>query len=359
MNREFDKVEGVGIILPSPTASLADFYKYNKIQKPIANLKFHAPLTEEGERIKDPEIHLIASYVEPFELNKAAVGIDISLERKRYLAALRARDSGLPSITDNVLLFQNKIIGSAGFILFIPFYKKNYQLSTANQRKKAFAGLVYSPVIADKFFASILEKFDQDLSADVYTSSAIDPSKKVYSSKNQALDPENKIIKSTRLLGKTMTFVWRKASGFEPTSGLVFSLISFFGATVTLLMAMMLYSLQTITHRAQALADQKTKEVLEKNIIWKNLTETSPVGIYLTDKDGSCTYVNKTWSELTGLSFEQAQGDGWIHSLYEDDVDLVMTNWETMKRIGKFTCNYRFLNSKKEIVHISDRKSVV
>ncbi len=356
LNREFEKVEGVGIILPSPTQNVEDFYKHNDIRKPIANLKIHDPYTTPaGYKNENPEIHLIAIYVEPLELNKRAVGIDISMEKNRYRAALQARDTGLPSITDNIILFQNKVASSTGFILFIPLYKKNYPIETVAQRKKAFTGLVFSPVIADKFFKTISEKFNPDLTLEVYMSAELDRSNLIFSSTIPPLDPENKIIKSTQLLGKKMIFVWRKSQTFEQSSGLVFSLISFFGATVTLFLAIMLSSLQNITLKAQAIADEKTKEVVEKNIIWKNLTETSPVGIYLCDKQGRCTYVNRTLTELTGLSSEEALGDGWINAIYEDDVDLFMKNWQNMLLTGKFSCNYRFHTKKNEVVHISGR----
>ena len=356
LNREFEKVEGIGIILPSRTKNISEFYRQNKILKPITGLKIHTPFKiPEGYNVENPEIHLIVSYVEPLALNKLALGMDISVEKSRYQAALEARDTGLPTITDNIALLQNKVAGTAGFILFIPFYRKNSTLSSAAQRKKAFAGLVYSPVVADKFFSNISEKFDQDLNLEVYMSEDLDLNKRVFSSIAAVSNPEAKIIKTTHLLGKKITFVWRKAKSFEHTPGLIFSLMGFFGATITLFLALMLSSLQSITHKAQAIADEKTKEVVEKNIIWKNLTETSPVGIYLTDKDGRCTYVNKTWSELTGLTLEQAQGEGWISSILNDDIDFVMKNWQNLILTGNFSCNYRFYNLKKEIVHISGR----
>lgn len=41
---------------------------------------------------------------------------------------------------------------------------------------------------------------------------------------------------------------------------------------------------------------------------WATLTETVPVGIFLTDAEGNCFYVNQCWSEITGMTIEEASG---------------------------------------------------
>ena len=38
----------------------------------------------------------------------------------------------------------------------------------------------------------------------------------------------------------------------------------------------------------------------------------------------SCTFVNERWCELTGLSFDEALGDGWFAALHPDDRERVL-----------------------------------
>lgn len=57
------------------------------------------------------------------------------------------------------------------------------------------------------------------------------------------------------------------------------------------------------------------------------LAETSPVGIFHTDAEGSTTYVNPCWCSISGLSFDQALGNGWLSAVHPDDRELLTTGW--------------------------------
>jgi len=57
------------------------------------------------------------------------------------------------------------------------------------------------------------------------------------------------------------------------------------------------------------------------------LSRLVPVGIFLTDRQGKCLYVNEYWREMTGLSLEQAMGDGWADAIHPEDRDVVYTAW--------------------------------
>ena len=42
------------------------------------------------------------------------------------------------------------------------------------------------------------------------------------------------------------------------------------------------------------------------------LIKTLPVGIFRTDVQGNYVYVNERWCEITGLTPEEAYGEGWV-----------------------------------------------
>ena len=44
---------------------------------------------------------------------------------------------------------------------------------------------------------------------------------------------------------------------------------------------------------------------------FRTLTEIAPVGIFLTDEDQRCMYVNERWSEITGVTQDEARGLDW------------------------------------------------
>ena len=55
------------------------------------------------------------------------------------------------------------------------------------------------------------------------------------------------------------------------------------------------------------------------------LATHAPVGIYIADPAGNCTFFNRCACELIGLSLEEAIGQGWTKALHPDDRDAVLT----------------------------------
>jgi PAS domain S-box-containing protein len=87
--------------------------------------------------------------------------------------------------------------------------------------------------------------------------------------------------------------------------------------------------------------------------VLQNLCKVSPVGIFRTDPRGQCFYVNQRWSEITGLSLEQAKGDGWSKSLHPEDRDRVAGDWhEAVEQGLLFQSEYRFQHSNGKITWV-------
>lgn len=49
------------------------------------------------------------------------------------------------------------------------------------------------------------------------------------------------------------------------------------------------------------------------------LSDSIPVGLFLTDADGETTFVNRAFQALSGLSAAQAMGDGWADAIHPAD----------------------------------------
>ncbi len=54
----------------------------------------------------------------------------------------------------------------------------------------------------------------------------------------------------------------------------------------------------------------------ESEVRFRQLTALSPGGVYQTDPNGDCVYVNDAWLRMAGMSFEQAMGKGWINAVH-------------------------------------------
>lgn len=101
--------------------------------------------------------------------------------------------------------------------------------------------------------------------------------------------------------------------------------------------------------------ERKKNEVsLQKSQnLFKTLAEVSPVGIFRTTALGETTYVNPKWSELSGLSIEEAIGNNWLNAVHPDDREKLMENWKSSVMSQKYSsAEYRFLRKDGQIVWV-------
>jgi PAS domain S-box-containing protein len=96
------------------------------------------------------------------------------------------------------------------------------------------------------------------------------------------------------------------------------------------------------------------EEALQKSQhLFKTLAQVSPVGIFRTDPDGSTTYVNPKWSELSGLSSEEALGQGWLNAVHPDDRGKLSESWVDNLKLGnESSAEYRFLRYDGSIIWV-------
>ena len=93
--------------------------------------------------------------------------------------------------------------------------------------------------------------------------------------------------------------------------------------------------------------------VFEANEMLRALTSHTPYGIFRSDAQGKCVYVNERWCELSGLSVDQALGDGWMAALHPDDIGRVLAEWSEASRAGRDSIvEYRFQRGDGDVVWI-------
>lgn len=95
------------------------------------------------------------------------------------------------------------------------------------------------------------------------------------------------------------------------------------------------------------------KELIESENRYHILTEISPVGIFRTNAQGFTTYVNPRWSEISGLPYEKALGNGWLDAVHEEDRESLLNGWENATEQREHSLSeYRFVRPDGKIIWV-------
>ncbi len=54
---------------------------------------------------------------------------------------------------------------------------------------------------------------------------------------------------------------------------------------------------------------------------FRNMADTAPVMIWISDLNKRCAFFNQPWLDFTGRSIEQELGDGWISGMHPEDLN--------------------------------------
>ncbi|MHB1192161.1 MAG: PAS domain-containing sensor histidine kinase [Longimicrobiales bacterium] len=68
---------------------------------------------------------------------------------------------------------------------------------------------------------------------------------------------------------------------------------------------------------------------------YRTLAQSVPVGIFHTDAKGATVWVNASMKDITGQSFEESLGLGWIRAVHPDDRDGVSDAWARASAAGE------------------------
>ena len=124
-------INGIGFIMPVPRSKIEEYLEFGR-NRGVGNITIH-PVTD------SPEI-LPITYIEPVNMNREAVGLDLVQDNSK----------------------------SSGFLLLRPMYQRGRTPETTEMRRAAFRGWIYAPFIASRFMAGLTKSQDKDFDIEVY-----------------------------------------------------------------------------------------------------------------------------------------------------------------------------------------------
>ena len=78
--------------------------------------------------------------------------------------------------------------------------------------------------------------------------------------------------------------------------------------------------------QAQELARTRA-ELVDSEARFRNMADDAPIIMWVTDAEGSCTYLNRRWYEFTGQDAVDALGFGWSKATHPDDRKMAETTF--------------------------------
>jgi PAS domain S-box-containing protein len=99
----------------------------------------------------------------------------------------------------------------------------------------------------------------------------------------------------------------------------------------------------------------RAERALAESEHWfRALADLSPVGIYRTDNRGACLYVNPTWCRFSGMTPEEAAGEGWQRGMHPADRQRIFDLWKLhAEDLAPWNFEYRFLTPAGKVTWVA------
>ncbi len=270
------------------------------------------------EGVRD-EYHSIV-YLEPFwGRNLKAFGYDMMTEATRRTALERARDTGEPTLTRRVVLVQEgKHDVQAGFLLYFPVYRAGLPRSTAEERRAALFGFVYSPFRARDLMTGILSGFGNDIAVEVFDGETADTDRQLFASAAVSDEAPARFVATRRLeIGGTPWLLrFSSLPAFEAAQPDHQSrFILFAGLGLTAFLAILVLSLTATRNRAFAIARDMNSQLSRSEARLRSVLDSAAEGILTVSAAGRVQTANPAAERIFGLEGRDIDGkplDGLI-----------------------------------------------
>ena len=204
----------------------------------------------------------IITFIEPLAPNIQTLGLDLGSERNRRSAADRAMRTGSASMSEKITFVQDKNRG-AGFLVFVPLYRKGSPVKTEADRVENLEAWVYAPFIGENFFESIRNQWADEVSVRVYDGRGEDRGSLIYRSMKNDETPER--LTQLELLGVPLTLGWKKLPGFSARPHDTAQWVSFWASLSTLILAVVVASLSIMKRQTEELVAVRTADLRASN----------------------------------------------------------------------------------------------
>lgn len=105
--------------------------------------------------------------------------------------------------------------------------------------------------------------------------------------------------------------------------------------------------LGTVLDITEEKKNQEQQQLLEKALadseqLLRKITSASPTCLFMCNENGAITYVNQTWIDWTGISYDDNMVSGWLEAIYEEDREKAIEEFvETLRNQVLYDVSFR------------------
>ncbi|MCG5513518.1 EAL domain-containing protein [Ectothiorhodospira shaposhnikovii] len=287
------------------------------------------------------EAHAPVLYLEPLRAHDLRIlGMDMLVDQGMRDALLRARDSGLSTLSGKVgALRENIDTAQATILMAMPVYLQGVPVDSVTQRRDALVGWTFSPFPMNDWMGRVLQNWERlsgrNVSLRLYD--GLEPGSRdlLFSSHEPAVDPSSRWQqrRSIHFNDRDWLLMFDEP---DPGVGLYYgaawtTLAG--GLGLTGLLSALILSIASTRTRAIRLAARLTEEIKareaqleESEFRWRFAIEGSGAGLWDWTLDDDSVFYSERWKHILDFSGEEigTSVDEWQSRLHPDDRSRVM-----------------------------------
>jgi PAS domain S-box-containing protein len=293
------------------------------------------------------------AFLEPVEgLAEGAFGLDVTTRPENPAAMARARDTGLPAMSERLGLLRDG--GATGFVIFLPVYRGGRTPATVDERRRALEGFVSAAFLPDLMMGSLFDAaLAESVAFEVYEGPGVTPEQLLYGggrgARSPEVAPEQSRTMPVEFSGHRLTLHFATRPGFHSPaerlvpywvlgSGLLISVLAF---VITLLQTRAL----TVARRLGAELQGAERRLRRANERFELAASAVGSAIY----DWNLQHGTMTWTqgliEMAGYRLDETAPtrEWWLERIHPDDRPRLEERFQAAAAHGDdFEAEYRF-----------------
>lgn len=256
------------------------------------------------------------SLIEPFnERNARVLGFDNLSDPTRKATIERARDEDRAVISEKLVLKQEEgHAAQAGFLMFLPAYRRNSAHDTLDARRLNIDGWFAASFRMDDLMASTLDEHSKGLGIEVFDGGIASEHNQMYGlpvSARQQLFPRYEAVVPVEFGGRQWSIQFFSLPEFEDKRDMAAEYEAFFvGALLSLLLPLTIWQLVRDRRRVVRMtsaaghefrmrkqAEHKTRDL---HLFNEAILASSPSGIAVFMASGPCVMANEAYAKSIG-----------------------------------------------------------